>query len=470
MVFPYKNILVVGMARSGIATAKMLCQMDDIRVTINDKKTREEFEGGLCELEGLNIAWRLGEDPCTLLEGKDMVVFSSGVPDKSEFVQKAKSMGIPAINELELGFMVSKARFVGITGTNGKTTTTTLVSEIFRNAGLNAWPLGNIGVPVTTEALHAGPRDVIIAEVAPFQLISTITFKPLVSAILNITEDHLDWFGTMENYIAGKSLVFKNQTPEDFCVLNLDNAITASLAQKVKARVLFFSRKQVVSEGTYIKDGDLLWRINGDERRICKAEEIRIPGAHNLENALAAAAITAAMGIQLPVIRYTLMTFPGVEHRIEYVCEKNGIHFINDSKGTNPDATIKAIEAMTKPTILILGGYDKHLEFDPIFQNEAFQTIIAGIVTLGQTTNQIMNTAHRYGYKRIEQASTFVDAVKKAFRMAEPGQNVLLSPACASWDMFKDFEERGRIFKEAAKGLGVENVSIEEKTNTAKEQ
>ncbi len=469
MVFPYKNILVVGMARSGVATAKMLCQMDGIRITVNDKKTREEFEGSLSELDGLDILWKLGEDPSKLLEGMDMVVFSSGVPDKSEFVLKAKAMGIPAINELELGFMVSKARFVGITGTNGKTTTTTLTSEIFRNAGLNAWPLGNIGVPVTTEALHAGPKDVIVAEVAPFQLISTITFRPTVSAILNITEDHLDWFGTMENYIAGKALVFKNQTAEDYCVLNLDNAITASLASRVKAKVLFFSRIHAVEEGICVRDGYIVWRSNGDEKRVCKVDEIRIPGAHNLENALAAAAITAAMGVQLPVIRHTLMTFPGVEHRIEYVCEKGGIHFINDSKGTNPDATIKAVEAMTKPTVLILGGYDKHLEFDPIFENGAFRKNIVGIVTLGQTSNQILDTARKYGYSRIETAGTFHDAVKKAYNLAAPGQNVLLSPACASWDMFKDFEERGRVFKEAARSLGVKNGFVEEKTTRAGE-
>lgn len=453
MEFPYRNILAVGMARSGIATVKMLSSMGGIKITVNDRKKKSEFGNELAELEGLDLDWQLGEDPLKLIEGKDMVVFSSGVPDKSEFVVKAKAMGIPAINELELGFMVSKARFIAITGTNGKTTTTTLTSEIFRNAGLNSWPLGNIGVPVTTQAYRAGPKDIIIAEVAPFQLVSTIRFRPHVSAILNITEDHLDWFGTMENYIAGKSLIFRNQTPEDFCVLNMDDPIVCGLAPEVKAKVLYFSRKNEVENGAFIRNGYIIWRHKGAEKRVCSVEDIRIPGVHNLENALAASAIAAVMGIQVAIIRHTLMTFPGVEHRIEFVREYKGVSYFNDSKGTNPDATIKAVEAMKNPTVLILGGYDKHLDFTPVFENETFKRLIVSIVTLGQTAQQIMDTAEKAGYKRIKRAQSFAEAVQAASEMAKPGLNVLLSPACASWDMFKDFEERGRLFKILVNGL-----------------
>ncbi|MBQ9942170.1 MAG: UDP-N-acetylmuramoyl-L-alanine--D-glutamate ligase, partial [Christensenellaceae bacterium] len=296
------------------------------------------------------------------------------------------------------------------------------------------------------ESLGTKAGDVIVAEVAALQLETIDTFRPRAAALLNVTEDHMDRFGTMEYYTHCKMRQYENQDMGDFAVLNWDNPITRDQAKNIHSRLLWFSRLEQPGEGAFLKNGRIVFVMDGKEEDICAAADVKIPGAHNLENALAATCLARVMGIRPEDIAYTLATFPGVEHRIEFVREVDGIRFINDSKGTNPDATIKAIEAMTAPTVLILGGYDKHSEFDEMF--EAFTENIKTIVLLGATKDKIRAAAEKAGFSAIIEADSFEDAVKKSYAAAEKGGNVLLSPACASWDMFDNFEQRGDIFKE----------------------
>ena len=451
MDYKNKKVLVIGMAKSGVSSAALLCALG-ADVTIYDVKRREDIPAELLkELDDYQYHDMLGIDPTDQVEEMDMLVLSPGVPLGLPFIRRAYELNKPVLAEIELGFSVSKADFIAITGTNGKTTTTALTGEIFKNAGIHTHVLGNIGVPITQEALKTQPGDVVVAETAALQLDTIDTYRPKESAILNITEDHLDRYGTMENYIAAKAKIFKNQTPEDFCVLNYDNEIVRNLAPDIKAQVFWFSTEQILLDGAYVRNGSICFAVNGVERVIMPAHELHIPGKHNLENALAATALACLYGIRTEVVADTLRTFPGVEHRIEFVRKVNGVSFINDSKGTNPDATINAIHAMTEPTVLILGGYDKKNDFVPLFME--FTPMIKAVLVLGDTAQKIIDTAQSCGYENYIKANGFEDAVLKAYSIAEAGDNVLLSPACASWDMFENFEQRGEVFKEIVKGL-----------------
>lgn len=445
-----QRALVIGMAKSGVASAQLLheCGWD---VRINDKRTREELGGELDVLLPLGLEWRLGEPPQTLLEGVELVVVSPGVPQYSEGVVEAKRRGIEVIGEIELGYRHSKGTFVCITGTNGKTTTTALAGQMFLDAKRRTFVVGNIGRPIAQEALNTRDGDTIVAEVAGFQLESTVYFHPRVAVFTNITEDHLDRFGTMEAYIASKLNIFKNQGKEDFAVLNYDDETVRGFSGKTAAKVVYFSRREKLAEGIFVEDGRMVCLFDGVVRDICGTDEICIRGAHNLENALAAAVAALVMGIEPESIRETLRSFPGVEHRIETVAEIGGVTFINDSKGTNPDSTMKAIDSMERPTVLILGGYDKKNDFKPLF--DAFTENICHVVAIGATKDAILDAAKKTGYLSVSTADTFREAVEKAFDFARPGWNVLLSPACASYDMFRNFEERGAVFKQIVQEL-----------------
>jgi UDP-N-acetylmuramoylalanine--D-glutamate ligase len=446
-----KKALVVGMAKSGVASAALLCRLG-ADVIIYDAKKREDLPQGIFEeLSKYKYTDMLGRDVTPIIEDIDVMVLSPGVPTGLPFIQKAQQLGKHVIAEIELGFSVSQADFIAITGTNGKTTTTALTGEIFKNAGIHTYVLGNIGVPITQEALETKKGDVVVAETAALQLDTIVDYKPVESAILNITEDHLDRYGNMENYIAAKAKIFKNQTEENFCVLNFDNQYVRTLQCNVRARILWFSVESEVENGAFVRDGIVLFRLDGKETVIIPADEIRIPGRHNLENALAATALACVFGISAQVIAKTLREFAGVEHRIEFVATVRGVDFINDSKGTNPDATIKAIAAMKKPTVLILGGYDKKSDFTELFAS--FTPLIKSVVLLGATMEQLAGAARNAGFEDYIMANGFRDAVQKAFSVAEEGYSVLLSPACASWDMFENFEERGRTFKQIVKEL-----------------
>ena len=440
-----KKALVVGMAKSGIGAAKLLSR-DGWNVVINDKKS--EIEGLQEALEGISVEWRLGEDPIGLLGGASLIVISPIIPMTVPFVVEAKRRGIEVVSEIELGYRYSRAEFVCITGTNGKTTCTALTGEMFQNGGRHTFVLGNIGVPITEHALETRDGDVVVAETAGLQLEGNVLFHARAAGVCNITEDHLDHFGTMENYIAAKCKIFDHQTQEDIAVLNYDDAIVREMARLTPAKVFYFSRKEEVPRGCFLRGDMVVYRDEAGEYPLLRADEIKIPGGHNLENAMLCSLLALGMGISADAVRDTLRTFPGVEHRIEFVREFDGVRYINDSKGTNPDSTIKAIQAMTRPTVLILGGYDKHSDFHELFEHFHGSSLKA-IVVLGATKQKILDTARDTGYLGYCHATgTFADAVSCARTIAEPGDAVLLSPACASWDMFDNFEQRGRVFKE----------------------
>ena len=447
-----KKVLIVGMAKSGVSAAKLLYQMG-AQIALYDRKSREDFaeHKEIMALLDRGAVDFLGADPDQGEEWAEILILSPGVPVKQAFIQRAMQNGKKVISEIELGYEVAKAEFVGIGGTNGKTTTTALTGEIFKNAGRTTYVLGNIGLPICEHAADTREGDTIVAEIAALQLETIRTFHPRAFALLNITEDHQDRFGTMEYYTYCKMRAFENQQPEDYAILNLDDPIASAQREKIHSHLLMFSRKQEVEEGAFVRDGKIIFRLAGREQEVCPVEQIRIPGNHNLENALAATCLAMCRGIEAKIVAYTLKTFPGVEHRIEFVKTVNGIDFINDSKGTNPDSTIKAIETMKKPTILILGGFDKHNEFDDMFAH--FTEQIKGIVILGATKQKILVAAQRAGVSNIQLADTFDQAIKMAYQAAPEGGTVLLSPACASWDMFDNFEQRGEIFKKIVNAL-----------------
>lgn len=450
-----KKVMVLGMARSGVAAATLLSELGAY-VRLNDQKTKEKLGDAVKPLEACkNIEWRLGEPAEALLEGQDVLLISPGVPIDSPVVKKAQELGVEVIGELELGYRTAKGLLVAITGTNGKTTTTTLVGEIFKNFGKQTYVVGNIGFPYTAVSGGMKEEDVTVCEVSSFQMESVKEFHPRISAMLNITEDHLNRHYTMENYAATKARIFANQKGEDEAVvLNYDDEAVRVMAENVKCRVIWFSRKAEPAFGAFVKNGMIVYGTAEEHTLICPAEDVYIPGPHNLENALAAVAITMAAGVPADVIAHTLMTFTGVEHRIEFVRELDGVRFINDSKGTNADSTIKAVETMNRPTVMIMGGSDKHVDFTAMCEIIRKSPYIEHVVLIGQTAQQLDETLKKVGYTSYVHAGyDFRAAIDKAFDLAADGGNVLLSPACASFDMFKDYEQRGEIFKEIVNGL-----------------
>ena len=442
-----KTALIVGMAKSGIGAAKLL-DREGWRVLVNDMK--QEIPGLAEALAGCrHVELHLGEDPETLLSGVDLVIPSPIIPMSKPFLVHAREMGIETISEIELGYRYSQAEFVCITGTNGKTTCTALTGELFKAGyhGGRTFVLGNIGVAITEHALETRKGDVVVAETAALQLEGDRLFHARAAGVCNITEDHLDHFGTMENYIAAKCKIFDHQTEKDFAVLNYDDPVVRDMARLTKARVLYFSRREPVEEGMFLREGRLVYRREGRETVLLKAEEIFIPGGHNLENAMLSALLALAMGISPETVNQVIRTFKGVEHRIEFVREVDGVAWYNDSKGTNPASTIRAIEAMKRPTVLILGGFDKHNDFHSLF--DSFGGKIKWVVVLGQTKDKILAAAQDKGFQKIcRTADTFQETLDICRSLAQPGDAVLLSPACASWGMFDNYEQRGRIFKE----------------------
>jgi len=447
-----KRVLVVGMARSGIAAAQLLLNHGALPM-LYDAKKAEAFGQDLVALHETACEFHLGEDPMPLLDRSDLVVISPGVPIDAPIVKAARERAIPLVGELELAYSLMQGDVLAISGTNGKTTTVTLLGKMFENAGRIVHVAGNIGYPLSLVALNSKKGDVAVVEVSSFQLESIKTFHPCVAALLNITEDHLNRHGTMEQYTRLKQRIFENQTQDDVAVLNLDDPALVKMADKVRARVAFFSRTQSVANGACVEDGKIVWRWDGLTKPICDADQILIPGPHNLENALAATAMAAVRGVPPAVIRHTLQSFTGVEHRIEKVRVLEGVTYINDSKGTNVDSTIKAVQSMKAPTVLILGGYDKHTDFMPLCKEIVASAIISHVVAMGQTARQITQTLEEAGYCSVTQAYSMEDAIEKARRLAISGGNVLLSPACASFDMFRDFEHRGQVFKEIVTAL-----------------
>ena len=451
-----KTALVVGMAKSGVASAILLYKKG-YNVIINDLKS--DIPGLSESLKKIKYVNRLGVAPEALLDGIDLMVISPVIPIFRPFVKEAIARGIEVIGEIELGYRYSNrgARFVCIGGTNGKTTTTTLTGEIFteyhkRIGTGNAYVLGNIGVPITAHALDTKAGDTVVAETASLQLESIVDLRCNAAGLLNITEDHINRFGSMEAYIAAKMRMFENQTEEDFAALNADDPIVANA--KTRARKLFFSRKKEVEEGAFVRNGKIIFRMDGKETELIPADELGIIGAHNLENALCAVCLSLAMGVPAGIVSSVLRSFKGVEHRIEYTRCYHGVTFYNDSKGTNPESTIKAVEAMKQPTILLLGvgNYDKQSDYRPVFR--CFNGRVKACIVNGSNTEAIMKAAADEGYTAIHACmGGLEEMILDALDIAESGDAVLLSPACASWGMFTDYEERGRIFKQIVNSL-----------------
>ncbi|MBR5378975.1 MAG: UDP-N-acetylmuramoyl-L-alanine--D-glutamate ligase [Clostridia bacterium] len=447
-----QRVLVWGMAKSGIAAAKLLCQKG-LYVRINDLKTRESLKPDIDALDSLKLDDRLGEDVLTLLDDVDTLVISPGIPADHKAANLARQKGIEVISEIELAWRFSKGFLVGVTGTNGKTTTTTLIGEIFRAAGRDTKVVGNIGEPYSAHAGETTDESVTVCELSSFQLETISSFRPDISLILNLTEDHLNRHKTIENYAHIKERVFMNQQAGDALVLNYDDPITRDMAHRAKCDVYWFSRSEEVEKGAFVRDGMVMWNDGNTVSPILPAKDIRIPGKHNLENALAAAAAAMIAGIPAETVVRTLRTFSGVEHRIETVCTKDGITYINDSKGTNPDSTIKAVETMTAPTVIILGGSVKNSDYAPMAK-VIVNSKVKRAVLIGDTAQAIEKALREAGFTDIaNEGYDFEAAVRRARDMASEGWNVLLSPACASFDMFRDFEHRGEEFKRITLGF-----------------
>ena len=446
-----KTVLVVGLARSGISAAKALDNLG-AQVIVNDMKSEDDISEIVEELKkSTNCTFYIGKQPDDILDQVDCIVISPGVPIDTPFILKAREIGKEVISEVEFAYRLCKAPIIAITGTNGKTTTTALVGEILKASGSSTHVVGNIGVPFSGRVLDILPTDMVVAEISSFQLEAIKQFKPMVSAILNITEDHLNRHKTMENYITIKSRIFENMIKNDWIVLNADDKIVSELVVESNANILYFSSQQRLSKGAWVENNKIVIDLGQGMENICAIDTIAIPGAHNLQNALAGVLIARIVGVDIKTIAKVLSEFPGVEHRIEKVEEIQGVTFYNDSKGTNPDASIKAIEAMNGPTVLIAGGMDKKSDFTGFV--ESFGNTVTALVVLGETADLIIKTSKDNGFTNIHKTRTIQEAVEKSFELSSPGYNVLLSPACASWDMFKDFEERGRVFKEAVRAL-----------------
>lgn len=445
-----KKVLVIGAAVTGIPTVKQLYRMG-AAVTLNDMKDMDSLKNVLNEIDDLHINLVLGSHPEALAEDCDFIVVSPGVPFDIPLIKKAHVLKKEVISEIELAYRLTGTPIAAITGTNGKTTTTALLGEIMKASGRKTYITGNIGHTMISEVEAAEPGDIFVLEASSFQLESTVYFKPQVSAILNITPDHLDRHKTLESYIDAKCKVFNNQTVDEYTILNKDDIETAKLAGRAKSKVLFFSRKEDLTEGAFLEDNYIVIQLGNKRETILHKDEIYIPGSHNLENALAAAMMAYCLGVPAAVIAQVLKDFKGVEHRVEYVEEINGVIYYNDSKGTNTDASIKAIEAMKRPIVLIAGGYDKGSDFEDFVR--AFGEKVKELVLLGKTAEKIERTAYELGYENIHRVNSMEEAVLKCSQLAEPGDCVLLSPACASWGMFKNFEERGRVFKDLVRGL-----------------
>ena len=440
-----KKVLVFGSGISGIGAGKLLEQVGASVVLYDGKETldKEVLKAQLGDDTKAEII--LGELSEEVMETLDLVVMSPGVPTDLPVVLKMRDMGIPIWGEVELAYTYGKGDVLAITGTNGKTTTTALLGEIMKNYKESVFVVGNIGNPYTAAALEMREDSVAGAEMSSFQLETIHEFRPKVSAILNITPDHLNRHHTMEAYIKAKEDIAKNQTKEDTCVLNYEDEVTRKIGENVKANVLYFSSQRKLDRGIYLDDGNIILRQD-EEILVCNVNELKLLGTHNYENVMAAVAMAAAYGTPMEVIRRTIKEFAGVEHRIEFVREKDGVAYYNDSKGTNPDAAIKGIQAMNRPTVLIGGGYDKDSEYEEWIQ--AFDGKVKLLVLVGATKEKIAEAAERVGFVSYVMADSFEEAVEKCIEAAETGDAVLLSPACASWGMFKNYEERGDKFKE----------------------
>lgn len=449
-----EKCLVIGTGISGIGSAGLLEHMgaEVVLYDSNEQLKVEDIRNKLTP--GGKTACVVGELPQEILETTRTVVLSPGVPVDIPLVNDLRERGAKIIGEIELGYREEKGTVVAITGTNGKTTTTTLVGEIMKAyyGEDKTFVVGNIGNPYTSECLRTNTDTVTVGEISSFQLETILEFHPHVSAILNITPDHLNRHHTMENYVLAKENITLNQTKEDICVLNYENAYTRDFGTGCPATVVYFSSARELQDGYFLKGEKICRAQNGlCEELLDIHRDMNLVGICNVENVMAAIAIACGMKVPMEVILGVIKRFKAVEHRIEFVATKNGVDYYNDSKGTNPDAAIQGIKAMTKPTILIGGGYDKQSTYDEWI--EAFDNKVKWLVLIGQTKQIIADCAKKHGFENIKMCETYEECLALCTELAESGDAVLLSPACASWGMFPNYEVRGQLFKEYVNAL-----------------
>lgn len=445
-----KKVIVMGAGISGISAVRLLLGIGASPVLFDENETLDRA-GVVEKLQGKEIEIVTGTLPKELMESAVLLVMSPGIPVDTPFVEQFQRAKIPVWGEIELAYRYARGDVIAITGTNGKTTTTALTGKIMEDYYGKAYVVGNIGAPYTAAALETKNGDVTVAEVSSFQLETIHTFHPRISAILNITPDHLNRHHTMENYVACKEAVAKNQTFADICVLNYEDDYTRAFAKRCPAKVLFFSSGRQLQEGLYLQGEEIMYADGRNSRRLLNIHEMKLLGLHNVENVMAAIGMALAYGVPEQSVVKSVKAFTAVEHRIEYVATIRGVDYYNDSKGTNPDAAIKGIQAMNRKTVLIGGGYDKDSTYDEWI--ESFDGKVTWLVLLGQTKEKIADCARAHGFQNIILTESLEEAVRISSLKAGEGEAVLLSPACASWGMFKNYEERGRMFKELVRKL-----------------
>ena len=446
-----KNVLVVGLGKSGIAAVQAMLRLQ-AKVAIQDVEKEEEIDPQLSSfLKGQGVTCYFDRIPPDMGEF-DMLILSPGVSPELPFIEEARAKGVEIVGELEIAFRIGRGNYVAITGTNGKTTTTTLVGEIFKAAKRKTYVVGNIGVAVISASMDAEEDAWLVTETSSFQLERTKYFKPAVSAILNLTPDHLNRHHTMKAYGQAKAKIFANQSEDGYLVINYDDKVCYRLSAGCRARVIPFSRREELDLGAFILDGRIVIKNEeGNIIDICGIDQLRIIGDHNLENALAAAAIAYFSGIDEKTIGRAIGDFAGVEHRLEFCGEIEGVKYYNDSKGTNVDAAVTALKAVKENIVLIAGGDAKGQTFDSFI--EAFCGRVKKLILLGRDAHFIQEAAQRHGFNDYVFCRDMDECVRKAYETAVPGDTVLLSPACASWDMYSNFEQRGKHFKDCVNRL-----------------
>ncbi|MDQ1318301.1 MAG: UDP-N-acetylmuramoylalanine--D-glutamate ligase [Candidatus Poribacteria bacterium] len=451
--FKDKRVIVLGLARSGEAAVKLLIRLG-AHVLVSDQKGEDELKDIFARLksEYPQVEFHLGGHPEEIFEGADLVVVSPGVPFNIPVLESVRDKGIPVIGEIELAYRVCKAPIIAITGTKGKSTTSTLTGQILSKTfkGGKVVVAGNIGIPLSQYVLDLTESDLLVLVVSSFQLETTVHFRPAISVILNIMTDHMDRHKDFEEYYTAKRRIFANQTKQDYIVLNADDRLASACASLTDAKVVFFSSRQILDKGVYLKDGNIVANLHGNDIvTICRTNELKIPGRHNLENAMTATAVSMIYGAEPESIAEVLRTFNGLEHALEFAGEANGIRFIDDSKATNVVSLKAALESIEKGVILIIGGRDKGNDYTQI--TPLIKEKVKHLVIIGESADKIQNSLGSFSVPH--RAGTMDDAVSMAYKLAESGDTVLLSTACASFDMFRDYAERGRIFKEAAKRI-----------------
>ncbi len=445
-----KNVLVVGLGISGIAAVKALDTLG-ANISAYDGQDEKKLKEKISELGDINVKYYFDNLDFNAKQ-IDLVIKSPGIKFDTPIMKKLIESDVEIIGDLEAGFVSSSNKFVAITGTNGKTTTTTLIGEILKYADKKHKITGNIGSGVFWDALNSEPEEILVAETSSFQLESTMKFKPFISIITNLTPDHLDWHGSEDNYYLAKFKAAKNQDKNDYCILNDEDDLIKKYAISLNTNIVYFNASKELNEGVFVKNGKIIFKFDKDYSEIMKVEDVFIPGKHNLENVLAACGAAKLIGVSNEDICEAISSFRGVEHRLEYVDTFNGVKYFNDSKGTNPDASIKAVLGLEYPLVLIAGGYDKNSEYDDFVKS--FGNKVKHLILMGETKEKIKACCLKHGFKDIIEVENMDEAVRKCFELSVKGDAVLLSPACASWGMYDNYEIRGRDFKERVNFYG----------------